>query len=110
MKNRECNKHESSDHPDFRKKLASLCDILMETSLFVFPSGGLDQTYRPFVGDALFTNFHQPQSTLLMLVSALSGYEMTRTAYEHALRCKYRFLSYGDASLFEFFQTASMVK
>ncbi|MFX5987644.1 S-adenosylmethionine:tRNA ribosyltransferase-isomerase, partial [Acinetobacter baumannii] len=44
-------------------------------------------------------NFHLPKSTLIMLVSALAGVEETRAAYEHAVRERYRFYSYGDAGL-----------
>ena len=47
--------------------------------------------------DCLITNFHQPRSTLLMLVASAMGYELMRHAYEEALREEYRFLSYGDA-------------
>ena len=46
----------------------------------------------------MFTNFHQPQSTLLLLISAFVG-ENWRAMYEHALNNNYRFLSYGDSSL-----------
>jgi S-adenosylmethionine:tRNA-ribosyltransferase-isomerase (queuine synthetase) len=45
------------------------------------------------------TNFHLPRSTLFMLVSALSGLQTMHEAYAHAIREKYRFYSYGDASL-----------
>ena len=47
--------------------------------------------------DALVTNFHLPQSTLIMLVSALAGREHVLAAYEEAVREKYRFFSFGDA-------------
>ena len=47
--------------------------------------------------DALITNFHLPESTLLMLVSAFAGREAVLAAYAHAVRQKYRFFSYGDA-------------
>jgi S-adenosylmethionine:tRNA ribosyltransferase-isomerase len=53
--------------------------------------------YRFRVVDALLTNFHQPKSTLLALVSAFAGYDATRAAYMDALASGYRFLSYGDA-------------
>lgn len=53
--------------------------------------------YRFRVVDALLTNFHQPRSTLLALVSAFAGYDATRAAYSEALQSGYRFLSYGDA-------------
>ena len=49
--------------------------------------------------DALLTNFHLPESTLLMLVSAFAGKERIFAAYEHAVRECYRFFSYGDAML-----------
>ena len=47
--------------------------------------------------DALVTNFHLPQSTLIMLVSALAGREHVLAAYEEAVRQRYRFFSFGDA-------------
>jgi len=47
--------------------------------------------------DALVTNFHLPESTLLMLVSAFSGYSQIMDAYKEAVEQKYRFFSYGDA-------------
>ena len=49
--------------------------------------------------DALLTNFHLPKSTLLLLVSALAGRETILTAYQEAVRCEYRFFSFGDAML-----------
>jgi S-adenosylmethionine:tRNA ribosyltransferase-isomerase len=61
-----------------------------ETEIFISP--GFE--FR-FVG-ALLTNFHLPQSSLLMLVSAFAGRERVLAAYEHAVREKYRFFSYGD--------------
>lgn len=64
-----------------------------ETRLFVRPP------YSFRVVDALLTNFHLPKSTLLMLVSAFAGMELTRRAYEEAIRERYRFFSYGDAML-----------
>ncbi len=62
-----------------------------ETRLFVLPG------YRFRVVDALVTNFHQPRSTLLVLVSALAGRDAIQRAYAEALRAGYRFLSFGDA-------------
>ncbi len=64
-----------------------------ETNIFIYP--GFDFK----VADALMTNFHLPKSTLLMLVSALIGFEECREVYAHAIKNKYRFFSYGDASL-----------
>jgi len=49
--------------------------------------------------DGMLTNFHLPESTLLMLVSAFGGYENTMRAYEQAVLQQYRFFSYGDAML-----------
>ena len=51
--------------------------------------------------DALLTNFHLPESTLLMLVCAFAGYERTMAAYRHAVEAGYRFFSYGDAMFLE---------
>lgn len=62
-----------------------------ETRLFIYPG------YRFRVADALITNFHLPESTLLMLVTAFGGYEPVTTAYRHAVERRYRFFSYGDA-------------
>jgi len=64
-----------------------------ETSIFIFPG------YRIRSVDALLTNFHLPESTLLMLVSAFAGKSRILAAYEHAVRERYRFFSYGDAML-----------
>ena len=62
-----------------------------ETDIFLYPG-------RPFhVVDALVTNFHLPESTLLMLVSAFAGYPETMAAYAEAVAQRYRFFSYGDA-------------
>lgn len=62
-----------------------------ESRLFIRPG-------YPFrVIDAMLTNFHLPESTLLMLVCAFAGYEPIMTAYRHAIRARYRFFSYGDA-------------
>lgn len=64
-----------------------------DTQLFITPG------YKYRVIDALVTNFHLPESTLLMLVSALGGYENIMRAYQHAIEHHYRFFSYGDAML-----------
>lgn len=64
-----------------------------ETDIFIRPG------YRFRVVDALMTNFHLPKSTLFMLVSALMGRERMFAAYAHAIDRRYRFFSYGDASL-----------
>ena len=62
-----------------------------ETDLFITPG------YRFRSVDAILTNFHLPESTLLMLISAFAGYEHVMRAYQHAIEQKYRFFSYGDA-------------
>ena len=61
------------------------------TNIFIYPG------YRFKVLDALVTNFHLPESTLIMLVSALAGREHVLAAYEEAIRERYRFFSFGDA-------------
>ncbi|MCB1723661.1 MAG: tRNA preQ1(34) S-adenosylmethionine ribosyltransferase-isomerase QueA [Gammaproteobacteria bacterium] len=66
-----------------------------DTRLFIRPG------YRFRVVDALLTNFHLPESTLLMLVCAFAGYARTMAAYRHAVAHGYRFFSYGDAMLAE---------
>jgi S-adenosylmethionine:tRNA ribosyltransferase-isomerase len=66
-----------------------------ETTLFITPG------YRFRIVDRLLTNFHVPRSTLLMLVSAFGGMQSLREAYAHAIRARYRFMSYGDAMLIE---------
>lgn len=66
-----------------------------ETDIFIYPG------YRFRVVDALVTNFHLPESTLLMLVCAFGGYEPVMRAYRHAVASRYRFFSYGDAMFIE---------
>ncbi|HXC24582.1 MAG TPA: S-adenosylmethionine:tRNA ribosyltransferase-isomerase, partial [Gemmatimonadaceae bacterium] len=64
-----------------------------ETRIFIRPP------YQWRAVDHLLTNFHLPRSTLLMLVAAFAGYELTMRAYETAIAERYRFFSYGDAML-----------
>ncbi len=66
-----------------------------DTRIFITPG------YQFKVVDALLTNFHLPESTLLMLVSAFAGYEQVLKAYYHAIKQQYRFFSYGDAMFTE---------
>ena len=66
-----------------------------ETKIFIKPG------YKFKLVDSLFTNFHLPKSTLLMLVSAFAGYEFTKKMYSHAIEKNYRFFSYGDAMFIE---------
>jgi S-adenosylmethionine:tRNA ribosyltransferase-isomerase len=64
-----------------------------ETALYIRPG----HEFRAV--DALLTNFHLPRSSLLVLVAALAGYDLMRSAYDEAIRARYRFYSYGDAML-----------
>lgn len=64
-----------------------------ETCLFIYPG------FEFRVVQAMLTNFHLPESTLLMLVSAFAGRELVLDAYAHAVREGYRFFSYGDCML-----------
>jgi S-adenosylmethionine:tRNA ribosyltransferase-isomerase len=64
-----------------------------ETDIFIFPG------YRITSIDGLITNFHLPESTLIMLVAAFAGREFVLSAYKHAVDARYRFYSYGDAML-----------
>lgn len=66
-----------------------------ETDIFIYPG------YRFQIVDALITNFHLPESSLLMLVCAFAGTERVLAAYRHAVDAKYRFYSYGDAMFVE---------
>ena len=66
-----------------------------EAEIFIYPG------YRFRVVDALLTNFHLPQSTLLMLVCALGGKQLVLSAYQHAVAAGYRFYSYGDCMFVE---------
>lgn len=64
------------------------------TSIFIYPG------YKFKCIDSLITNFHLPESTLIMLVSAFAGYENTMNAYKYAVEQRYRFFSFGDSSMF----------
>ncbi|MDM8751121.1 tRNA preQ1(34) S-adenosylmethionine ribosyltransferase-isomerase QueA [Morganella morganii] len=70
---------------------ALIAPFFDDTQIFIYPG------YEYQVVDALITNFHLPESTLIMLVSAFAGYQHTMQAYEAAVREHYRFFSYGDA-------------
>lgn len=71
-------------------EIKECCD---DTSIFIYPG----YTFKCM--DGLITNFHLPESTLIMLVSAFAGYEKTMNAYNVAVKEKYRFFSFGDAML-----------
>ncbi|MGA2746800.1 MAG: tRNA preQ1(34) S-adenosylmethionine ribosyltransferase-isomerase QueA [Candidatus Sulfotelmatobacter sp.] len=78
-----------------RQSGSEICASSGEANLFIYPG------YKFQVVGALLTNFHLPQSTLLMLVCALGGKENVMRAYEHAVQERYRFYSYGDCMLVE---------
>jgi S-adenosylmethionine:tRNA ribosyltransferase-isomerase len=82
-------------------KLNATADTWLETNLFVKPRSK-QSLYAPLCCDGIITNFHQPESTLVMLVAALIGYENWRNLYCHALTERYRLFSYGDSSLLLF--------
>lgn len=74
-------------------KKGRICEDFAETEIFIYPG------FRFNVMDALITNFHLPESTLLMLVSAFATREKTMNAYKKAIENRYRFFSFGDAML-----------
>lgn len=82
---------ESAAQASLKAGEAELQPFFDDTSIFIYPG------YEFQVIDAMITNFHLPESTLIMLVSAFASYENTMAAYEHAVTEKYRFFSYGDA-------------
>ncbi|MCC2614929.1 tRNA preQ1(34) S-adenosylmethionine ribosyltransferase-isomerase QueA [Aestuariibacter halophilus] len=69
--------------------------FLDDTDIFIYPG------YQFKVVDAMITNFHLPESTLIMLISAFAGKENVMGAYQHAIEQRYRFFSYGDAMFIE---------
>ncbi|CAM3078290.1 tRNA preQ1(34) S-adenosylmethionine ribosyltransferase-isomerase QueA [Vibrio rarus] len=76
---------------DAKQKGTSLQPFFGDTDIFIYPG------YEFQLIDCLLTNFHLPESTLIMLVSAFAGYDHVMHAYQHAVTNKYRFFSYGDA-------------
>jgi len=76
-----------------KAKGQKLTEFYGDTSIFITPG------YQFELIDVLITNFHLSESTLLMLVSAFSGYDHIKAAYQHAVDEKYRFFSYGDAMI-----------
>lgn len=75
------------------QKYGKMCECSDDTGIFIYPG------YEFKCMDGLVTNFHLPESTLIMLVSAFAGYENTMNAYKTAVEEKYRFFSFGDAML-----------
>ncbi|ANU35583.1 tRNA preQ1(34) S-adenosylmethionine ribosyltransferase-isomerase QueA [Vibrio scophthalmi] len=80
---------------DALKNGTELVPFFGDTEIFIFPG------YEYQLVDCLITNFHLPESTLIMLVSAFAGYENTMNAYQHAVDNHYRFFSYGDSMFIE---------
>ncbi|ELV8625258.1 tRNA preQ1(34) S-adenosylmethionine ribosyltransferase-isomerase QueA [Vibrio cidicii] len=80
---------------DALKKGTELAPFFADTEIFIYPG------YQYQLVDCLITNFHLPESTLIMLVSAFAGYGNTMNAYKHAVDNQYRFFSYGDAMFIE---------
>ncbi|MDR0974292.1 MAG: tRNA preQ1(34) S-adenosylmethionine ribosyltransferase-isomerase QueA [Ruminococcus sp.] len=76
---------------DFSDMEVTARDLSGDTDIFIYPG------YEFKITDGLITNFHLPESTLIMLVSAFLGYEKTLSAYKNAVSEKYRFFSFGDA-------------
>ena len=71
-----------------------LPELSRSTQIIIVPG------YRFHVVNGMITNFHQPQSTLLLLIAAFLGGDEWRLIYDHALKGNYRFLSYGDSNLY----------
>ena len=86
---------------ELKEKLNAVAENWHETNLFVRPTSE-NLIYRPLCGDGIITNFHQPESTLAMLIASLLGYSAWQNLYKHAVTEKYRLFSYGDSSLLLF--------
>ena len=72
-------------------------DFSTDTSIFIYP--GSETEKRVDCIDGLITNFHAPETTLMMLVSVVAGYDQIMAAYKHAVQKRYRFMSFGDGML-----------
>ena len=77
----------------FSDEISSIGECSGDTDIFIYPG------YEFKVIDGLITNFHLPESTLIMLVSAFAGYKNTMNAYNEAIKERYRFFSFGDAMI-----------
>jgi len=94
--------HLKKDHIyDYKTDAEGLAGQWISTNLFLYPKTETEQT-KPIIGNGLITNFHQPESSLLMLVASIVGFHQLNKIYAHALKEKYRFFSYGDSSFLTF--------
>ena len=84
---------------DWLAEFERLAGAWRETALYIRPRTRGDR-YRPRIVDGLMTNFHQPQSTLFMLIAALIGLDEAQSVYRKAIEAGYRLFSYGDSSFF----------
>jgi S-adenosylmethionine:tRNA ribosyltransferase-isomerase len=80
------------------RSTTDLLDRWLRTDIFIKPTYR-DDIYKPWAPDFLMTNFHQPQSTLFMLICALVGFDAAHKIYDDAIKSGYRLFSYGDSSL-----------
>jgi S-adenosylmethionine:tRNA ribosyltransferase-isomerase len=80
------------------RPIVDLLDRWLRTDIFIKPTYR-DDIYKPWAPDFLMTNFHQPQSTLFMLICALVGFDTAHRIYTDAINSGYRLFSYGDSSL-----------
>lgn len=80
------------------RSTVDLLDRWLRTDIFIKPTHR-DDLYKPWAPDFLMTNFHQPQSTLFMLICALVGFDTAHKIYAEAIKSGYRLFSYGDSSL-----------
>lgn len=87
--------------PAVRQHMLSQSDAWFKTDLFLYPKHPEDRI-QPLVGRGIITNFHQQQTTLIMLIAGLVGYHRWKQIYTHAIQQEYRFFSYGDSSLLIF--------
>lgn len=78
--------------------IESLLNKRLSTDIFIYPKNRKD-LHKPWAVKGIMTNFHQPKSTLFMLICALVGYDKAYEIYAHAIENQYRFYSYGDTSL-----------
>jgi S-adenosylmethionine:tRNA ribosyltransferase-isomerase len=83
------------------KPISELTDQWLRTDIFIRPEFKSSR-HRPQLCDGIMTNFHQPESTLFMLICALIGFDQAHTIYREAISQDYRFFSYGDSSLLWF--------